>query len=368
MRIGKILKHDKITSNEIKADAFFIKKPESILYLLGFQIVTDSLLLIPNENFKSFSLPKFFVTELDYDIAHSKLEDLNLLEKVELIKIPKGKQEFVRDEVKKLKIKRLGYEHNFITVKNFDELKKKYKSIEFVGISDIIQESRMIKDEDEISKMKEAARIGDIGMKAAVESFNVGITELDVATEAEYYMRKNGSSKAAFETIVVSGERSCLPHGTSTSRKIEDGDIITIDIGAVFDGYNSDMTRTFIYGKISEEKAKIINLVNKVQQAVLDVIKAGEESTEMDRIARDLFKKDGVAEYYTHGLGHGVGIDIHENPYLNMTTNTALKENMVVTVEPGIYIPGKGGARTEDLIVIKETGFECLSKSEIRQY
>lgn len=368
MRIKKLLLNEKITSNQIKVDAFYIKKPENLLYLLGFKIETDSLLLIPNVDFENFSIPKFFVTELDYEMAHSKLKDLDISEKLVLVKIPKGNPDFIKNEVGKLKLKRIGFEDGFVTYKNYNDLIQKFKDVKFKGISDIIQEARMSKDEDEIIKIKEAARLGDIGLKAAIEHIKDGITELDLAAEAEYHMRKNGSSKAAFETIVASGERSWFPHGISTSRKIKDGDIITIDIGAVYDGYCSDMTRTFIHGKITDEKAEIINFVNKAQQAVLDVIKAGEKCSEMDHIARDSFKEDRVAEYFIHGLGHGVGIDIHEEPYLNATSKFVLKENMVVTVEPGIYIPGKGGARTEDLIVVKENGFECLSKSEIKHY
>jgi len=368
MRIKKLFLNEKITSNQIKVDAFYIKKQENLLYLLGLKIESDSLLLIPNVDFKNFSIPKFFVTELDYELTHLKLKDLGISDKLELVKIPKGNPDFVKKEVGKLKLRRLGFEDGFVSYNNYKELKEKFKDIKFEGISSIIQEARMSKDEDEIIKIKEAARIGDIGLKAAIENTKVGITELDLAAEAEYYMRKNGSSRVAFETIVASGERSWFPHGTSTSRKIKDGDIITIDIGAVYDGYCSDMTRTFIHGKVSDEKAEIINFVNKAQQAVLDVIKAGEKCSEMDRIARDSFKEDGVAEYFIHGLGHGVGIDIHEDPYLNTTSKFVLKENMVVTVEPGIYIPGKGGSRTEDLIVVKENGFECLSKSEVKHY
>jgi Xaa-Pro aminopeptidase len=368
MRIEKFLNHEKIISGDLIFDAVYLKKPENILYFLGFKLETESLLLIPNLDNNQFDLPKFFVSELDYEMASSNLEKLNISDKVELVKILKGKEKFVLGELNKLKIKKLGFEDGYITIKKFEDLKKEFVGFKFTGISDIIQELRMVKDEDEIIKIKEAARLGDIGLQAAVKSFEKGKTELEIAAEAEYYMRKNGSSKAAFETIVASGERSWFPHGTSSLRKIKDGDIITIDIGAVYEGYNSDMTRTFLYGNASKEKAKIINLVNDAHKAVLEVIKAGEKCLEMDGIARNFFKRNDLAEYFIHGLGHGVGIDIHEDPYLNTTSKTVLKENMVVTVEPGIYLPGKGGARTEDLIVIKKNGYECLSKSDIKYY
>jgi Xaa-Pro aminopeptidase len=298
----------------------------------------------------------------------SKLKDLNIRDKIDVVKILIGQENMISEEIKRLKLKRLGYEDGFVTVKGFNELKKKYEWIDFVGISSIVEEARIVKDDNEIAKIKEAARLADVGMSAIEDIFEEGKTEIEIAAEVEYQMRKNGSSKAAFETIVASGERSIFPHGVSTQRKIKDGDIITIDIGAVVEGYNSDLTRTFIFGKVQKEPANIINLVNDAHKAVLEVIKAGEKCVEMDNIARNFFEKNKVGEFFIHGLGHGVGVDIHELPYLNSKSNAVLEENMVVTVEPGIYIPGKGGARTEDLIVVKQNGYECLSKSKIYYY
>ena len=218
--------------------------------------------------------------------------------------------------------------------------------------------------------MKKSAKLGNIGFNAIFDSIEEGKTEKQLAAEAEYAMRKAGSDGTSFDTIVASGEQSAFPHATTSEKKIHDGDIILVDIGARFEGYCSDMTRTFIFGKVDSEKAKLINLVNDCQQFVLNNIKAGEKCVEMDKLARDFFinEEKKWSSRFIHNLGHGVGIDIHENPYLSPTSLEILEKNMVVTVEPGLYIPGIGGARTEDQIVIKKESFFSLTESKKYYY
>ena len=183
-------------------------------------------------------------------------------------------------------------------------------------------------------------------------------------------MRKAGSDGTSFSTIVASGEQSAYTHAKTSNKKIQDGDLIIVDIGAKYRGYCSDMTRTFIFGKESQEKIKLVNLINDGQQYALKKIKAELKCADIDKLVRDFFinKNKEWASRFIHGLGHGVGIDIHENPYLNPSSLYTLKENMVVTVEPGLYIPGLGGARTEDQVVIKKNGFKSLTNSKKYYY
>jgi len=215
--------------------------------------------------------------------------------------------------------------------------------------------------------IEKACKIGDIGFKTIYESIEEGMTEVELAAEAEYAMRKVGAEGTSFPTIVATGERSAFPHAkTSDKKKIKNGDIILVDIGARYDGYCSDLTRTFIFGKKNQDKAKLINLVNEVQEATVNKLETGMKCIDADKIARDLFieKSKEWGSRFIHSLGHGVGIDIHENPYLSPISQESIEENMVFTVEPGLYIPGLGGARTEDLVVIQKGGIKALTHAE----
>ena len=241
-----------------------------------------------------------------------------------------------------------------------------------MGSSEIINGARIIKTEKEIEAIRRAGEIGDLGFKTIFECIEEGKTEYELVAEAEYVMRKAGSEGIPFDTIVASGENSAYPHAKTTNKKVQDGDIIIVDIGARFNGYCSDMTRTFIFGKPGKEKAKLINLVNDAQQYGLDNIKAGVKCCDIDKIVREFFinKNKEWGARFLHSLGHGVGIDIHENPYLSPLSQDVLEENMVVTVEPGLYIPdqGLGGARTEDQIMITKDSFIPFTHSKKISY
>ena len=185
--------------------------------------------------------------------------------------------------------------------------------------------------------------------------------ERDLAIELDYTMRRLGAQDVSFETILVSGKESSKPHGVPSEKKIEYGDFVTIDFGAVVDGYHSDMTRTFAVGAVSGEMAKIYDTVLRAQLAGLDALKPGVICKEVDRIARDVITLAGYGERFGHGLGHGVGVEIHEFPYLNQRCDALLQPGNIVTVEPGVYIPDFCGVRIEDMALITETGYENLT-------
>ena len=192
-----------------------------------------------------------------------------------------------------------------------------------------------------------------------------GMSEKQVAEEIERFLLAGGAEGLAFDTISVSGERGCLPHGEPTDKLIEKGEFLTLDFGAVINGYCGDMTRTIAIGSITPEKRKVYDIVLEAQLAAIDFIKAGVRCSDADKVARDIITNAGYGEYYPHGLGHGVGKLVHEAPTLNAKSEEILEKNMVVTIEPGIYIPDKFGVRIEDLAIV--TDFGIINKVESKK-
>ncbi|MBD3253520.1 MAG: M24 family metallopeptidase [Candidatus Lokiarchaeota archaeon] len=360
--ISKIQSHE--TFNEL--DAVFLTKPENIIYVLGFGIESESFLVLYNKSINEGKV-WLFLNALEYDQAKYKIEDdKSLSEFVEIKQIPGGKQDFVYNTVNELNLKRVGFEDNYIPVVKYNEWKKSFEIPEFKSASQIISDARCVKTEEEIQRMQIAAKLGDIGFKRIFDIIEEGMTEKQLAAEAEYAMRKAGSDGTSFNTIVASGENSAYPHAKTSEKKIQNGDLIIVDIGAKYDGYCSDMTRTFIFGDVDEKKKELLHLVNSGQQFALDRVKAGLSGKKLDELVRNYFSKEHKqwGKRFIHSLGHGVGIDIHEKPYLSPISEDILEENMTVTIEPGLYIQGLGGARTEDQVVITEDGYYPLTKSK----
>lgn len=250
----------------------------------------------------------------------------------------------------------VGFEEHYISYATYKDYIRKYKINNFVETDYIIEKQRMIKDEDELSNIIKACNITDECYKYILSYIKPGMTEKQIAKEIEDYYceRTDGLS---FDTIVASGENSSKPHAVPTERKIQEKDIITIDMGCKVNGYCSDMTRTFFVGEPTEEMKKIYDLVLNNQKFVLEQYKDGASTRQVTKMIENDFKLNGYD--LIHGLGHGVGLEIHEPPYINYRNDTTLRENMVVTDEPGIYIPGKFGVRIEDTVQI--TKFGCVS-------
>lgn len=222
---------------------------------------------------------------------------------------------------------------------------------------------RTVKTQREISRMKEAQSITDAAFTHALNIIKVGMSERELAAELDYYMRKNGSDGTAFDTIAISGENTSLPHGIPTDRKIQSGDFVTMDFGATVKGVKSDMTRTIAVGSVDNHKKEVYNIVLKAQTETLKALKSGLSCKDADSIARDIIEKSGYGEYFIHSTGHGVGFDIHEAPTVSQSSTHILRENNVITVEPGIYLKDKFGVRIEDFGVITKDGFENFTKS-----
>ena len=222
---------------------------------------------------------------------------------------------------------------------------------------------KTVKTPEELLIIAKAEAIGDKTFEHLLDYFKVGMTELEIADEVERTMRSLGAEGLSFPTIAVSGVNSNQPHGEPSDRKIREGDFLTLDIGCVYRGYCSDMTRTVAIGYATDEMKKIYDIVLKAQLAGLEMVKAGVKCFDVDKASRDVIEEAGYGEFYIHGIGHGVGTEVHEPPTLNARSSEVLKENQAVTVEPGIYLPDKFGVRIEDLVIVTEFGYANLTHS-----
>ena len=262
-------------------------------------------------------------------------------------------------------INKIFIEPEFLSVFSFNKLKKDLgASISKSNkISNIIIKSRMVKTKSELDSIKKAQQICDAAFQYILTKIKVGKTEQEIMLDLEFFTRKQGSEGVAFDFIVVSGKNSSLPHGEPSNKKIEKGDFVTLDFGAVINGYRSDMTRTVAVGDVTAEQIKVYNTVLAAQKAALAKIKAGAVCSSIDKTARDIIENAGYKGCFGHALGHSVGLNIHELPNFSPKCNTKLKENMVLTVEPGIYINNKFGVRIEDMVIVKKGGCENITNS-----
>ncbi len=251
----------------------------------------------------------------------------------------------------------VGFEENYLTYAKYKEYIRKFKINSFVETEEIIEKQRVIKDEEEIKSIKQACQITKNCFEYIKPYIKPGSTEKQVARLIDDYYCKNAEGPS-FATIVASGENSSKPHAVPTDREFTNQDIITIDMGCVYNGYCSDMTRTFFIGEPTEKQKKVYNLVQKNHTQTIDAIKEGANIKQLAKMVENDFKLNGYN--LIHSLGHGVGLQIHEKPYLSSRVDATLRENMVITVEPGIYIPGEFGVRIEDTVLVEKGGAQIL--------
>ncbi|MCR4839275.1 MAG: aminopeptidase P family protein [Eubacterium sp.] len=256
----------------------------------------------------------------------------------------------------------VGFEDRSMICSTFSKYHKEL-GVKLVPLEDALLIPRQIKTEQELELLKKAESIGDLAFSHILKFLKPGITELEVAAELEYSMKKNGAEGLSFDTIVASGLHSSMPHAIPTEKKLEKGDFVTMDFGCIYQGYCSDMTRTVVIGKASEEQRKIHHTVLQAQLKAMEGLRPGMRCRDVDKIARDYIRDAGYGEYFGHGLGHSVGLYIHESPALNTRDETFLVPGMIETIEPGIYVPGFGGVRIEDMGVVAESGYRSFAHS-----
>ncbi len=269
----------------------------------------------------------------------------------------KGLEEIIQ----KGRMKKIGFDSSKLTVSLHQALCK-FKNVEWVPLPELVLSQRMIKDAQEIKLISEACHITYRSCLAVFDKLKVGLTESEVSYQLENRFHDGGSPKVAFETIVAFGEHAAFPHHVVTSKKLKKNTPVLMDLGCTIGGYRSDLTRTFFYGKITPRFRKIYDIVKRAQSEGVAAVRAGVTAGEIDAICREYIKKAGYGDYFIHGTGHGVGIDIHEPPRLGMNSKEVLKENMIVTVEPGIYLQGEFGVRIEDTVLVQKNGCRVLTK------
>jgi len=332
---------DKIKKENKEIEGFLVTNLKNLNYLTGFDGEGFALIGASDKN--------YLLTDSRYtEQAEKESPDFKI----------------ITDEPKKKNARILAliaFESSNLSYADFKKYSESFESIEFFPTENIVEQIRMIKDKEEIIKMKKAAQITTESLKDVFELIKPGIRELDIASELAYTMRKKGAQKESFDIIVVSGERSSLIHGKPSEKKIVEGELIIIDVGANYHNYNSDITRTIIMGKENEKQKEIFSIVSEAQKKALEFLKPGLRCKEVDFVARNVIEKKGYGKYFGHGLGHGVGLEIHELPRVSFSDDTVLLPGMVVTIEPGIYLPEVGGVRIEDSVLITEESYEILT-------
>ncbi len=260
-------------------------------------------------------------------------------------------------------LRRIGVESERLTLSAYQMLCEKIGEDRLVSLDDPVARLRRVKDADEIAALTRAAAIADDAWTAFLGEVGAGRSEKDLAWKLEQLLRERGAEKLSFDTIVASGINGACPHAVPTDRVLQKGDLLTVDFGCVKDGYCSDMTRTLAIGGVSDEARGWYDAVLATQEAAVAALRPGASCKEIDRLSRDGLKPSGLDRYFGHALGHGVGLEIHEQPTLSPRSETVLETGMVVTVEPGVYLPGKGGLRIEDTAVITPDGCRRLTQS-----
>ena len=279
----------------------------------------------------------------------------------------KGILPLIKEYMVEEEVGTLGIESESVTYAQYEEYKEAFSGTTIQGTKGLVEGLRRVKDADEIANLKKAESIGDLAFTHIVsfiqENYKNGLTENQIALELEVVMRQNGATGTSFSSIVAAGTKSSLPHAVPGDEQLKEGDFLVMDYGCKYNGYCSDMTRTILIGQPTPKHLDIYNTVLFANQEALKAIKPGKTGREIDAIARKIIMDKGYGEYFGHGLGHSVGLDIHENPRLSYADESELQEGMVVTVEPGIYIPGFGGVRIEDLVVVTKDGVNNLTFS-----
>lgn len=330
-------------------DAVFITGHANTLYFSGYT-GGDSYMLVSHET------ASIFLDSRNITQAEEECPDFETTEfRGDVYRI-------IALKMKKIGLKKLGIEDAVLTYSEYGKLVSAFgdEKPEISKISAELNEIRMIKDESEIDKIRKAQAIADEALRLTLPEIKAGKRENEIAAVLEFNMRRLGAEKPSFDTILASGYRGAMAHGLASDKKIEEGDPIVIDFGALYQGYCSDMTRTVFCGRASEKFKNIYNTVLKAQLAAEAFVKAGIIGSEAHKIAADIIAEAGFGKYFGHGLGHSVGIEIHEDPRLSPAYDRPLPAGVTITVEPGIYIPGEGGVRIEDIAVVKENGLDIL--------
>ncbi|WP_223555326.1 MULTISPECIES: M24 family metallopeptidase [Lysinibacillus] len=345
-----LLEQLRVSLRAQQSDVLIITSHQNRRYLTGFTGSAGTVVITPTQ---ALLLVDFRYTQ--QATKQSKEFDVREIDRSRLY-------ETIQEILDTESIQTVGFEQQHVTYEVYQLMSSKLTAT-LKPLSNIVENLRMIKTPEEIELIKKAAWISDEAFKYILTFIKPGVSEIDIANELEFHMRKNGATGAAFDIIIASGHRSALPHGVASDKIIEEGDMLTLDFGAYYQGYRSDMTRTIAVGEPPEKLMEIYQIVYDSLQIALSSMKAGITGKEADSFSRDFIKAKGYGQNYGHGSGHGIGLDIHENIFMSTVCEDILEENMVLTVEPGIYIPDFGGVRIEDDVIVTKNGVEVITYS-----
>lgn len=332
---------------EAGLDALWVSKPENVRYLSGFSSPADGKVLYRRGAARLY-------TDARYTVQAAQESGLE-----QHIARPPATYAHAAADVQG---KRVGVEADHLTLAELETLRSQWQA-ELVPLSGMVERQRLVKGEREIAAIRRAQEIADAALQEALPLLKPGAVERDIASAIELGMRRRGAHGYSHNFIVASGPRGAMPHGEASDRVMREGELVTIDIGAVVEGYHSDMTRTYALGEVGDELRAAYNAVLDAEEAAIRAVRPGVRAADLDAIARDLLAERGYGEYFSHSLGHGVGLAIHEGPSLKKGSEDVLEAGMVITVEPGVYLPGQYGVRIEDLVLVTPNGHEVLSTS-----
>ena len=343
---------------------FLISNPSNLFYLSGFR-PEGSLALVTQ------SKARIFVPELLYEQAKQLVGNFEVIAFRDKLLEKVGK--FLAGE----KIRRLGIEAGVVSIKRYGEMERVFERVKLVPLDGLVEEMRMVKTEEEVGLIIKSARICVAAFRFIKKRIRIGMKERIIACQLEYFMKKRGAEKPSFDIIVASGENTAYPHYQTGEREIRQGDCLLIDMGCVYKGYCSDLTRPLFLDIItsndrrgarvlsfefSGKYKKVYEAVYKAQRAAIERIRAGVKCSSIDAVARKVIAQAGLGDHFIHRTGHGVGLDVHELPWLEESSKQVLKAGMVLTVEPGVYVPGFGGVRIEDMVLVTKKGYEVLTE------
>lgn len=329
-------------------DAFLVVRPENRRYLSGFTGSAGMLLITQDK--------AWLVTDFRYlEQAAAQAPEFQV--------VKSGNEPFKALAELGQDLKVLAFEGDFLTFEDYSKLEQALVQTRLVSRPELINHLRSVKEPSEIELIKQAVRIADDAFTEILQFVAVGQSEEEISLHLEFTMRQAGASGPSFDFIAASGWRSAMPHGVASSKRVQQGEFLTLDYGAVYQGYCSDITRTLCLGEPDEKQRAIYELVRAANRAGIEAVRPGRTGKEIDAVARQLIEDAGYGEYFGHGLGHSVGLAIHEGPNLSPREDRVLEPGMVVTVEPGIYIPDFGGVRIEDMVLVTEQGCEVLTNA-----
>ncbi len=331
-----------------RIDAFLVTKAANVRYLSCYEGDDASLLIA--------SKKRFFLTDSRYELQ-ARRDTRGFTVKI----IKSSLAETIRDLVYALKVKRLGFECHDLTHAQHDRLMRSLPGIELAPVHDMVERLRVVKDAGEVRFIRESVSILEKVSTRFKTILRPGLAERDLAAELEHFIKVAGGDKSSFDIIVASGSNSALPHARPGTRRIRPNDMVLLDLGVGYKGYNSDLTRVFFLGKINPRTKKIYDTVREANRRSIKAIRPGVEISRIDEIARGFIRKKGFGNCFGHALGHGIGLEVHESPSISGRNHTVLKPGMIFTIEPAIYLPGWGGIRIEDMVLVTRKGCEVLT-------